>query len=148
LFEAETQRCTEIIKIAKCVSDKGQAGLFFLDEPMHSTPPLEGMSTCRAVIEHLSDMPGIRTITTTHYIEVTRIAKDLSDKFENVCMTALVANDGGFHFPYKIQSGASAQCIALELLHDHQLPKEVIVRAIELKNKLYPTVVNDQARPT
>jgi hypothetical protein len=147
LFEAETQRCTDIIKIAKCVSDRGQAGLFFLDEPMHSTPPLEGMSTCRAVIEHLADMPGIRTITTTHYIEVTKIAKDLPDKFENVCMTALIANDGGFKFPYQIHSGASAQCIALELLHDHQLPKEVIVRAIELKNKLYPRVVNDQARP-
>jgi DNA mismatch repair ATPase MutS len=44
LFEAEAQRCAEIIIKAKLAAERGQAGVFFLDEPMHSTPPTEGMN--------------------------------------------------------------------------------------------------------
>lgn len=144
LFEAEAQRCADIIQLAERTSKQGHAGIFFLDEPMHSTPPLEGMTTCRAVLEYLSELEGIRTITTTHYIDVTDVTQDLSDKFINLSMTAQVAKDGAFTFPYKIQRGPSAQCIALELLQDHQLPEAVITRAIDLKNKLCTTNVNDE----
>lgn len=135
LFEAEAQRCAKIINKAKLVAERGQAGVFFLDEPMHSTPPTEGMATCRAVLEHLATMPGIRTITTTHYHQVTDLAKELPNSFANLSMNAIPLEDG-FHFPYRIVNGASCQCIALELLKDHQLPYDVIVRAIQLKNKL------------
>lgn len=146
LFEAEAQRCAEIVLQAQRISARGHSGLFFLDEPMHSTPPLEGMSTCRAVLEHLAGMPGIRTVTTTHYIEVTRVAKDMPHAFVNLSMTAIPieGEKSSFKFPYTINSGISGQCIALELLHDHQLPRDIVVRAIELKNKFYPVDVNEQ----
>jgi hypothetical protein len=146
LFEAEAQRCADIVLQAQRISDRGHAALFFLDEPMHSTPPLEGMSTCRAVLEHLAGMPGIRTVTTTHYIEVTQVAKDMPHAFVNLSMTAIPVEALGcsFKFPYKIKAGVSGQCIALELLHDHQLPRDIVVRAIELKNKFYPVDVNEQ----
>lgn len=156
LFEAEAQRCAEIVKMAQAISDKGYAGIFFLDEPMHSTPPVEGMSTCRAVLEHLANMEGIRTITTTHYIEVTKVADDIPDKFVNVSMIAIRRNKSDrctwmephaqYTFPYVIRHGPSSQCIALELLHSHELPSQVIARAIELKNKFCPCDVNEDVQ--
>ena len=149
LFEAEAQRCAEMIKQARAVSEKGQAGLFFLDEPMHSTPPVEGMSTCRAVLEELAKMSGIRTVTTTHFIQVTDVAKDIPESFMNLSMVAFKAPSDDvksqYTFPYKIRSGSSSQCIALELLKDHELPFEVVVRAIELKNKFCNDDVNESS---
>lgn len=137
LFEAEARRCADIIQKAQSMSESGMASLFFMDEPMQSTPPIEGMSTCRAVLEFLAKIPGVRTVTTTHYIQVTEVADALQDSFTNLSMVAIpVADAGGFEFPYKIQPGSSAQCIALELLHDNDLPKEVMARAIELKNNM------------
>ena len=151
LFEAEAQRCADIIRKAREISADGHAGIFFLDEPMHSTPPVEGMSTCKAVIEHLSGLPGIKTITTTHYFQVTELANEHPDKFMNLSMTATPAPApapaatarASFIFPFKIRRGPSSQCIALELLQDHQLPEDVVRRAIELKNNFCMEDVND-----
>ena len=147
LFEAEAQRCADIIRKAKQISERGQAGIFLLDEPMHSTPPVEGMSTCKAVLEHLARFDGIRTITTTHYFQVTELGNQYPTKFMNLSMvakpSAVTAKPiPSFLFPFKIQRGPSSQCIALELLRDHQLPDEVITRAIELKNKFCMMDVN------
>ena len=64
-------------------------------------------------------------------------------KFLNISMKAVPLKDGEFFFPYKIQKGVSAQCIALELLHNHMLPYTVVTRAIELKNKFCEVPVND-----
>ena len=140
LFEAEARRCADIIQKARNMSQSGLTSLFFMDEPMQSTPPIEGMSTCRAVLEYLAQIPGVRTITTTHYIQVTEIANDLPDDFKNLSMVAMplsgMAAATAFEFPYKIQAGSSAQCIALELLHENDLPKKVMARAIELKNNM------------
>ena len=136
LFEAEARRCADIIRKAQSMSEAGLASLFFMDEPMQSTPPIEGMSTCRAVLEYLSKIQRVRTITTTHYIQVTEIADALPESFQNLSMVAVPLENNRFDFSYKIQAGSSAQCIALELLHDNQLPKEVMARAIELKNNM------------
>ena len=135
LFEAEARRCADIIQKARETSEAGQSSLFFMDEPMQSTPPIEGMSTCRAVLEYLAEIPGVRTVTTTHYIQVTEIADTLPESFHNLSMVAIPL-DIGFDFPYKIQAGSSAQCIALELLHENDLPEKVMARAIELKNNM------------
>jgi MutS domain V len=148
LFEAEAQRCAEIIRNAREISDRKQHGVYFLDEPMHSTPPLEGMSTCKAVLSYLSQLSGIRTITTTHHHEVTTLEKEFPAHFANLSMSATTVSesDGSyikFIFPYTIRAGSSKQCIALELLRDHQLPHEVIQCAIKHKNKLYQKDVND-----
>ena len=149
LFEAEAQRCADIIRKAQQISAQGQAGVFFLDEPMHSTPPVEGMSTCKAVLEHLACLPGIKTVTTTHYFKVTELEHEHPDKFLNLSMTAIhlaqaqaAKKTATFFFPFKIQRGPSSQCIALELLQDHQLPEDVVGRAIELKNKICTVDVN------
>ena len=135
LFEAEARRCADIIDMVERAASRGERSIVFLDEPMHSTPPIEGASTSMSVIEHIGRLPGTRAIATTHYFSITELASQRSAHFQNVSMEAIpMAN--GFSFPYKIRNGPSFQCIALELLQDSNLPERVITRAMEWKNKL------------
>ena len=141
LFEAEVKRCSEIIKQAEGISNAGQTALYFLDEPMHSTPPTEGTATSFAVLEHLGKLPGIRVILTTHYHTLRNLEYESPNYFKNICMEA-IPYQNGFLFPYRIKSGPSLQCIALELLKENELSSEVVKRAIEIKNKICKGDIN------
>uniref|UniRef100_A0A6C0KUY8 DNA mismatch repair proteins mutS family domain-containing protein n=1 Tax=viral metagenome TaxID=1070528 RepID=A0A6C0KUY8_9ZZZZ len=150
LFEAEAKRCAELIKQAEKIAEAGKKAIYFLDEPMHSTPPIEGTATSIAVIEHIGKLPGIKLLVTTHYHDIIKLGTDKSTQgiFTNVSVEAkLIENDiencnYKYEFPYKIKKGPSVQCIALELLSDKDLPKKIIKRAIEVKNKIYPVLLN------
>jgi len=140
LFEAETNRCADLIKQAEEFSKNNKKAIYFLDEPMHSTPPIEGSATSLAVIEHLGKLEGIRLLVTTHYHNLIEL--DKIPEFINVSMKAN-NTENGYTFPYKINKGASYQCIALELLKEHNLPDNVVKRAIEVKNKICEVMIND-----
>jgi DNA mismatch repair ATPase MutS len=128
LFEAEVSRCKTIIEIASQVSAMGR-GVFFLDEPMHSTPPQEGAATAKALIQHLGEMPGVRIVVCTHFHSIPQLEDDLPALFRNVSMSAVRKPMGGFRFPFKLKRGPSFQCIALDLIEDKLLPPELIANA-------------------
>lgn len=136
LFEAEARRCAEILHQTELTSSQGKRSIVFLDEPMHSTPPIEGASTSIATIEHIGRLPGARVIATTHYFAITELPMQDNTNFQNVSMEAIPNHERGFSFPYRIRDGPSYQCIALELLEDSKLPNAVIARAMEWKNKI------------
>ena len=137
LFEAEAKRCAELLEQAHKILNNGMSALYFLDEPMHSTPPIEGSATSMAVSEYMGKLPGIRLMVTTHYHECIGLESMYPDYFQNISMDAFTDPiTGRYIFPYKIQKGASTKCIALELLNEKNLPNEIIQRAIILKNKI------------
>lgn len=135
LFEAEVKRCSEICQQAHTAVSAGKRAVYFLDEPMHSTPPLEGTATSFAVLEYLGKLPGVKVVLTTHYHELRILGVEASDYFKNISMEA-IASDKGFIFPYTIRSGASLQSIALELLDEKDLHPSIVKRAINIKEKL------------
>lgn len=143
LFEAEVRRCALLVKQADVVKADGRRALFFLDEPMHSTPPTEGTATAMAVAEYLGNTPGVFVFLTTHYHHVTGLETMYPQKWINVSMEAIPKDDGSFVFPYKLRKGPSTQCIALELLKERALPEDVIKSAIEMKNKICESVVDN-----
>ena len=131
LFEAEVKRCAELINQAIQISAEGKRAIYFLDEPMHSTPPIEGSATSKAVIEYIGSIPNVRILVTTHYHELVNMNPLL---FKNISMDAIEQTDGTYIFPYKIQHGPSFKCIALELLEANKLPNEIVKEAIKNKN--------------
>ena len=131
LFEAEVARCAELIALAEATSAAGKCATYFLDEPMHSTPPVEGSATSRAVLEYIGRLPGVRVLVTTHYHDVTAMDPAM---FHNVSMDA-VLHATKYVFPYKIQRGPSFKCIALELLEKNKLPTPIVQEAIRFKNE-------------
>jgi hypothetical protein len=143
LFEAEVERCADICRQAEKASVEGRRSIYFLDEPMHSTPPIEGTATAFAVMEHLGKLPGVKVVLTTHYHTLRFLETEAPLYFKNVSMEAFERADGGFVFPYKLRRGHSMQCIALELLSTTDLEPRIKRRAIEIKNKLCKQSVNE-----
>jgi len=134
-FEAEAEYCLNMINKANEISKYNKRGLFLMDEPMHSTPPTEGMATAYAVIEYLSKMSGISLIITTHFHKLIKLEELYPDKFINISVDA-IPQDNKYYFPYKINKGHSYLCIAIELLDIKDFPKEIIDNAIKMKNKI------------
>jgi hypothetical protein len=134
-FEAEAEYCLNMINKAKQLNENGEKGLFLMDEPMHSTPPTEGMATAYAVIEYLSKISGISLIITTHFHKLVELEKIYPNKFINLSVDA-IPKDDRYYFPYKIRNGHSYLCIAIELLDIKDFPKEIIDNAIKMKNKI------------
>ena len=134
-FEAEAEYCLNMINKANEISKYNKKGLFLMDEPMHSTPPTEGMATAYAVIEYLSKMSGISLIITTHFHKLVKLEELYPDKFINLSVDA-IPQDDKYYFPYKINNGHSYLCIAIELLDIKDFPKEIIDNAIKMKNKI------------
>lgn len=134
-FEAEAEYCLNMINKANEISKYNKKGLFLMDEPMHSTPPTEGMATAYAVIEYLSKMSGISLIITTHFHKLIKLEELYPDKFINISVDA-IPWDNKYYFPYKINKGHSYLCIAIELLDIKDFPKEIIDNAIKMKNKI------------
>jgi len=138
-FEAEAEYCLNMIQKAQVLSSENKKGLFLMDEPMHSTPPTEGMATAYAVVEYLSTLSGISLIITTHFHKLVVLEQLYPDKFINLSVDAIQISENankGFHFPYKIRRGHSYLCIAIELLDIKEFPSIVIENAIKMKNKI------------
>lgn len=136
LFEAEAKRCSEMLEEATAIAARHQKALYFLDEPMHSTPPIEGAATAMAVVRHLAAMEGIRVFVTTHYHTMIELETEDPSRFINVCMEAIPTHDPSFHFPYRLRKGSSRQCIAIDLLQAKGFPDAFIESAIRYKNKI------------
>lgn len=138
-FETEAEYCLNMIKKAEKLSEENKKGLFLMDEPMHSTPPTEGMATAYAVVEYLSNLSGISLIITTHFHKLVILEELYPDKFINLSVDAIQINNTvktEFYFPYKIRRGHSYLCIAIELLDTKEFPSTVIDNAIKMKNKI------------
>jgi len=130
-FEAETDCCSNIIKIADNINKEKKRGIFILDEPMHSTPPIEGMAVAYAIAKYLGNLEGITIIITTHFHNLITLEEN-KERFLNIS----VNGDDKFKFDYKINKGSSKQTIAIELLKKQKFNDEIINSAIETKNKL------------
>jgi len=140
-FEAETECCNNMIICADKLKNTNKHGLFLLDEPMHSTPPIEGVSVAYSIIKYLGKINNIRTIITTHYHKLIELEEQTeNNNFINLHVNAnkinVDINKHEYVFDYKIRRGGSKQTIAIELLEKHKFNDEIINYAIEIKNKL------------
>lgn len=139
-FEAEAEYCKIMMHKAEYLSNNNQKGLFLMDEPMHSTPPTEGMSTAYAVAEYIGNLKNINIILTTHFHKLTLLEDNYPTNFINLSVEAIKKQDKYF-FPYTINNGFSYQCIAIELLSSKEFPDSVIASAINMKNKICNEII-------
>lgn len=135
LFETEVANCSNIIKTATGIQEAGKSAVIFFDEPMHSTPPLEGEAAAYAVLEHLGGLRGIRTVVTSHYHRITGLPEK---SWANISMDAHYDKTiENYVFPYRIRAGPSFQSIAIELLKGtDKLPASVVQNALKFKSSI------------
>lgn len=137
-FEAETSHCNNMINVAEELNKAKKRGLFLMDEPMHSTPPIEGVSVAFSVAEYLAKLKSVTLIITTHFHNLIELEDKYKSLFINLNVNATYNEKTKlYEFNYKINRGGSKQIIAIELLEKHKFNKDIINSAIEMKNKLY-----------
>jgi hypothetical protein len=146
LFEAEMKKIHE----ALAQTHLSRNSIYFMDEPLHSTPPYDGAAMLKALMLYLAKQhkqstdKKIKMILTTHYLTLQHLEEEAPKDFKNLSMVALrsIKDQHQFVFPYKIQKGFSNQTIGIELLKEHEFPNELIETAIKIKNKIYSQQVN------
>jgi len=132
-FEAEAELCAKMINKSIDIQNLNKSGIFFMDEPMHSTPPIEGISTAYAVCEKIGTNSNVDLLITTHFFKLTTLENTYPYNFINLSVNAIHNVDNSFTFPYKIKKGSSNQCIAIELLDKKNFPEDVINSAKNIK---------------
>ena len=135
-FEAEAELCAKMINKSIDIQNLNKSGIFFMDEPMHSTPPIEGISTAYAVCEKIGTNTNVDLLITTHFFKLTTLENTYPYNFINLSVNAIHNIDNTFTFPYKIKKGSSNQCIAIELLDKKNFPEDVINSAKNIKKRI------------
>jgi hypothetical protein len=143
LYEAELKRCSSILTVVEKSQEEAMDILCFLDEPFHSTPPIEGTATALAFIQLLGSYSNVRLVATTHYHKMMTLEKESPQQFINVSMEAIEVKNREYQFPYRLKRGPSTQCIAIELLLSHGFPLSLMESAIKWKKIIYEEKSND-----
>lgn len=122
----------EVSHILKYATNKS---LVILDEIGRGTSTYDGMSIARAVIEHIRDHIGAKTLFATHYHELTDLEDDVHVK--NYCI-AVKEKDSDVTFLRRIIRGSADKSYGIHVAKLAGLPQEVVKRAetilIDLEN--------------
>ncbi len=122
----------EVSHILKYATNKS---LVILDEIGRGTSTYDGMSIARAVIEHIHDHIGAKTLFATHYHELTDLEDDVHVK--NYCI-AVKEKGSDVTFLRRIIRGSADKSYGIHVAKLAGLPQEVIKRAetilIDLEN--------------
>jgi len=122
----------EVSHILKYATNKS---LVILDEIGRGTSTYDGMSIARAVIEHIRDHIGAKTLFATHYHELTDLEDDVHVK--NYCI-AVKEKGSDVTFLRRIIRGSADKSYGIHVAKLAGLPQEIIKRAetilIDLEN--------------
>jgi DNA mismatch repair protein MutS len=120
----------EMTETAHILRHATARSLIILDEVGRGTGTSDGLALAQAVIEYLVRRVRAKTIFTTHYHEVTTLAKAY-DAIGNACLQ--VREDGGeVTFLYKVLAGVSSHSYGIHVAKLAGLPAEVVSRAAQL----------------
>jgi DNA mismatch repair protein MutS len=121
---------SEMIEVARILTQAGPRSLVILDEVGRGTSTYDGMSLAWAVVEDLHDRVGARALFATHYHELTELAAQL-ERVGN--LQVLVREDGRrVTFLYRVADGAAASSYGIHVARLAGVPEPVIRRAREV----------------
>lgn len=137
LFQAEMFK----IKDTLALLETHHSAIYFLDEPMHSTHPVDGAAMLKALMHFFATKKNIQVILTSHYFSIQTLSKEFPSLFQNLCVKAKVVEKQVL-FDFRIYSGGSQQTVGIELLEKEGFPTEIFETATKIKNKIYSQRVN------
>jgi DNA mismatch repair protein MutS len=117
----------EMQETAQILHNATRRSLIILDEVGRGTSTYDGMSLAWAVVEHLHDQVGARTLFATHFHELTELAS-LLPRVHNV--NVLVAEEGNaVVFLHRISPGAADRSYGIHVAALAGIPAPVIEQA-------------------
>ena len=120
----------EMTETAAILNSATDRSLVLMDEMGRGTATYDGLSLAWAVVEHMHNVVGARTLFATHYHELTLLSDGLK-RLHNLRVTAKESG-GGIVFLHTVESGAASKSYGIEVARLAGLPSKVIERAREV----------------
>jgi DNA mismatch repair protein MutS len=124
----------EMTETARILNQATPHSLIILDEIGRGTSTYDGLSLAWAIVEHIHNRIGCRTLFATHYHELT----DLSDMMEGVrnLNVAVQEERGDVVFLHKIVPGAADKSYGIHVAKLAGVPAAVVRRSQDILDEL------------
>ncbi len=132
LVSGESTFMVEMKEANFAISEATKNSLILFDELGRGTATYDGMSLAQAILEHIHDKIGAKTLFSTHYHELTSLSSDLSH-LKNVHVSA-VEEEGKLTFLHKVKQGSVDKSYGINVASLAHLPESLIKRAKEVLN--------------
>lgn len=120
--------------------------LIILDEIGRGTSTYDGLAIARAVVEHLHNTTGARTLFATHYHELAEMAEELPHLG---VYTMAISDDeqGGIVFLHRVTPGSIGRSYGVHVAKLAGMPPGIVQRAAEVLQQLEQGKHREEARP-
>ncbi|TWT09842.1 DNA mismatch repair protein MutS [Streptococcus sp. sy004] len=127
LISGQSTFMVEMMEANQALEQASSQSLILFDELGRGTATYDGMALAQAIIEHLHENIGAKTMFATHYHELTALADQL-EELVNVHVATLEKN-GEVTFLHKISPGPADQSYGIHVAKIAGLPKTLLQRA-------------------
>lgn len=136
LVSGESTFMVEMNEANNAISNATENSLILFDELGRGTATFDGMALAQAIIEHIHDKIGAKTMFSTHYHELTDLEESL-EHLKNIHVSAY-EEQGNITFLHKIKSGSVDKSYGIHVAKLANLPASLINRASSIL-KVYET---------
>ncbi len=145
LSRGQSTFMVEMTETARILNTASARSLVVLDEIGRGTSTYDGLSLAWAVVEHLHDQVGCRTLFATHYHELTELERLLPGvKNYNVAVREW---EEQVVFLHKIIPGSADKSYGIHVARLAGIPREVNERAKEILAQLENEHLDPSGRP-
>jgi DNA mismatch repair protein MutS len=134
LISGESTFMVEMSEANHAIQNATNRSLIIFDELGRGTATYDGMALAQAIIEHVHDKIGAKTLFATHYHELTDLETELKN-LTNVHVTTL-EEAGNVTFLHKITAGPADKSYGIHVAKIAGLPKDLLERADLILQKL------------
>lgn len=134
LISGQSTFMVEMLEAKNAIAHATSQSLILFDEIGRGTSTYDGMALAQAIIEHIHEHIGAKTLFSTHYHELTILEEQLSS-LKNIHVKAIEEN-GKVVFLHKIEEGAADKSYGIHVAELAGLPKSLIKRAKEILTEL------------
>lgn len=140
LARGQSTFMVEMVETARILNTATARSLIVLDEIGRGTSTYDGLSLAWAIVEHIHDCLGARTLFATHYHELTQLEKSLP-KVRNLNV-AVNEWDEKIVFLHRIVPGGADKSYGIHVARLAGVPKSVNERAKDILAQLETDHVN------
>jgi DNA mismatch repair protein MutS len=134
LISGQSTFMVEMLEANNAIAHATERSLILFDEIGRGTSTYDGIALAQAIIEHIHEHIGAKTLFSTHYHELTALEEELH-ALKNVHVSA-IEEKGKVVFLHKIKEGAADKSYGIHVAELANLPKTLINRAQEVLNSL------------
>lgn len=134
LISGQSTFMVEMTETNEAIANATPNSLLLFDEIGRGTATYDGMALAEAVIEHVHEKVGAKTLFSTHYHELTALEGRLAG-LQNIHVGA-VEEDGDLVFLHKVTPGSADRSYGIQVAKLAGLPTSLLKRAATILQEL------------